>query len=81
MPNVNSNGKFGTSMDSSQLIEIRRKYAGVRMMTINNSTNSPNAKPRFNQDKFNREPATNGATDFYFARGLNTVFSRIGAAK
>lgn len=81
MPNVNSNGKFGTSMDSSQLIEIRRKYASVRMMINNNPDNSPNAKPRFNQDKFNREPATNGAADFYFARGLNTVFSRFGAAK
>ena len=81
MPNVNSNGKFGTSMDYSQLLEIRRKYIGVRMMTINNPNNSPNAKPRFNQDKFNREPATNGAVDFYFARGLFPIFSRVGASK
>lgn len=81
MPNINSNGKFGTSMDSSQLMEIRRKYAGVRMMTNNNPINSPNAKHRFNQNKFNRESATNGAADFYFARGLNTVFNKVGAAK
>ena len=81
MPNVNSNGKFGTSMDSSQLIEIRRKYASVRMMINNNPNNSPNAKPRFNQDKFNREGHTNGAADFYFARGLSTVFGRFGSSK
>ena len=81
MPNVNSNGKFGTSMDSSQLIEIRRKYASVRMMINNNPNNSPNAKPRFNQDKFNREGNTTGDADFYFARGLSTVFGRFGSSK
>jgi hypothetical protein len=85
MPNVDSSGgiggRVGRSMDSSQLIEIRRKYVGVHLMTNNNPTNGPNGRPRFNQDKFNREPATNGAVDFYFARGLNTLFSRVGAPK
>jgi hypothetical protein len=85
MPNVDSSGgiggRVGRSMDYSQLLEIRRKYIGVHMMRTNNPTNSPNAKPRFNQDKFNREPATNGAVDFYFARGLFPVFSRVGASK
>jgi hypothetical protein len=80
MPNVNSNGKFGTSMDYSQLLSIRRKYVGVNMMTQINPGNSPNIKPRFNQDKFSREGETNGAVDFYFTRGLNTVFRNVGPA-
>ena len=81
MSNVNSNGKFGTSMDYSQLLEIRRKYIGVNMMTQSNPTNSPNIKPHFNQDKFNRETQTNGAVDFYFTRGLQPLYSRIGPSK
>lgn len=65
MSNVDSSGgiggRVGRSMDYSQLLDIRRKYVGIHMMGANNPSNSPNAKPRFNQDKFNREPATNGA--------------------
>ena len=55
MPNVSSVGKFGTSMDYSQLLEIRRKYVNVNRMYVDNRTNSVNIKPHFNQDKFNRE--------------------------
>lgn len=81
MSNVNSNGKFGTSMDYSQLLEIRRKYIGVNHMTQNNPTNTPTIKPYFNQDKFLREGRTNGAVDFYFTRGLTPLFGRIGTGK
>jgi hypothetical protein len=81
MSNINSNGKFGTSMDYSQLLEIRRKYIGVNAMTIANPGNDPNIKPHFNQDKFLREPKTNGAVDFYFTRGLTPLFGRIGTSK
>jgi hypothetical protein len=81
MSNVNSNGKFGTSMDYSQLLEIRRKYIGVNNMTQVNPTNSPNIKPHFNQDKFLREGRTNGAVDFYFTRGLFPLFGRVGTGK
>lgn len=81
MSNVNSNGKFGTSMDYSQLLEIRRKYIGVNSMTQLNPTNSPNIKPHFNQDKFLREGRTNGAVDFYFTRGLAPLYRRVGTGK
>jgi hypothetical protein len=81
MPNINSNGKFGTSMDYSQLLEIRRKYVNVNMMQQTNPKNNPDIKPRFNQDKFVREPGSNGAVDFYFTRGLNSVYSRVGTGK
>jgi hypothetical protein len=81
MSNINSNGKFGTSMDYSQLLEIRRKYIGVNAMTIANPDNLPTIKPHFNQDKFLRDPKTNGAVDFYFTRGLTPLFGRIGTSK
>ena len=81
MSNVNSDGKFGRSMDYSQLLEIRRKYIGVNAMRLSNSTNSPNIKPHFNQDKFLREGRTNGAVDFYFTRGLQPLYEPIGTGK
>jgi len=91
MPNVNSDGLFGgengygrrvgRSMDYSQLLDARRKYVGVNMMTLNNPNNSNNIKPFFNQDKMLREPGSNGAVNFYFNRGLTLVFNRIGSGK
>jgi len=85
MSNINSSGLFGgrigTSMDYSQLLSIRRKYIGVNAMHHSNRTNNPEIKPHFNQDKFLREPSTNGAVDFYFTRGLHPLFSRIGTGK
>ena len=85
MSNVDSSGgiggRVGRSMDYSQLLDIRRKYIGVNMMTQNNPGNSPEIKPRFNQDKFNREPKTNGAVTFYFNRGLFPLFNRVGTGK
>ena len=81
MSNVNSNGKFGTSMDYSQLLEIRRKYISVAAMRAVNPSNSPKIKPYFNQDKMVREPQTNGAVDFYFTRGLYPIYSKVGTSK
>jgi hypothetical protein len=78
MPNTNSNGKFGTSMDYSQLLEIRRKYIGVNEMRVANPTNDPGIKPHFNQDKLVRDFRTSGAVDFYFTRGLTPVYRRVG---
>jgi len=85
MSNISSAGLFGgrvgTSMDYSQLLEIRRKYITVNKMAQDNDKNSPDIKPRFNQDKFNREPLTNGAVDYYFTRGLKPLFGSIGTSK
>ena len=75
MSNVGSSGKFGTSMDYSQLLELKRKHRVMNAIRLANPTNVPTIKPRLNQDKFTREPATNGVTDFYFSRGLSTLFT------
>jgi len=81
MPNVNSNDKFGRSMDASQLIELRRKYVNTNLMYQVNEENDPNIKPRFAQDKFNRESHTSGVSEYYFQRGLSSVYSRFGSTK
>ena len=85
MSNVSSAGLFGgrvgTSMDYSQMLEIRRKYINSASMKIKNPSNSPLIKPHFNQDKFVREPLTNGVVDYYFTRGLTPLFRHIGTSK
>lgn len=54
MPNVNSNGKFGTSLDHSQLMDIRKKYKASNFVSFTNPQNSPLIKPRLNMDKNTR---------------------------
>ena len=77
MSNVNSDAKFGRSMDYSQLLELRRKYIQVNSATQQNPRNSPNIKPHFNQDKFNREGDTNGASPFYFQHSITGTYARV----
>lgn len=74
-------GRVGRSMDCSQLMEIRRKYVGINMMTGQNPQNNPLVKPHFNQDKMTREAGSNGAVNFYFTRGLSPLFLRFGSTK
>jgi len=64
-------------MDYSQLLELRRKYIDVNMMHQQNSSNSPNIKPHFNQDKFNREGDTNGASSYYFVRSIPITYAKV----
>jgi hypothetical protein len=65
MPNVNSSGKFGTSMDCSTLTEIRRKYRIYG-----------HDPTRFNRDQVSsgrQEPAS----VYYAQRGLYPVYTRL----
>lgn len=78
MPNVNSNGKFGTSMDYSQILDIKRRAVNVQVMTQKNPQNTLTKKPVFAQDKFTRGHDSNPVTEFYFQRGLYPVIRRIG---
>jgi hypothetical protein len=85
MSNVDSSGgiggRVGRSMDCSQVIEIRRKLTKSNRMFYDNPSNLRTIKPYFGQDKMTREPHTNGSVDYFFTRGLNLVFSRIGPSK
>ena len=80
---IGSNGKFGTSMDCSQRLEILRKLKGANIMKQVNPNNRSTIKPYFNQDKHLRESG-NGSSDYYnlglqSLRGsLNTNVKRYG---
>ena len=71
---VGSTGKFGTSLDYSQMLDIRRKMLGVNYNRVVNNANIPNIKPHFNQDKFT-SGSDNGSSEFYHQRGLYSVAS------
>jgi len=70
---IGSTGKFGTSMDCSQRMELRRKFLEVRIMTAVNPNNNKTIKPFFNQDKLSRE--AHAERPFYFQRGLFSITS------
>jgi len=76
MPNVNSNGKFGTSMDYSQMLDVRRKIGSANFISVTNPTNSPLIKPRLNMDSKTR--GLDNVIDAFGNRGLENVYPRIG---
>jgi len=76
MPNVNSNGKFGTSMDYSQMLDIRRKYAAINYVNQVNPTNVTSIKPQVNMD--NKTRGIHRVQDAFFNRGLVNIIPRIG---
>ena len=75
MPNVNSNGKFGTSMDHSQILEIRKAAKLTTYTNAVNPTNSPEVKQNFGRDYRNRG-FTSGVVSVYMQKGLKPVFDR-----
>jgi hypothetical protein len=76
MPNVNSNGKFGTSMDYSQLLGIRKTGRLIAYTTNVNPTNSPLVKQNFGRDYRNRG-FTSGVMSVFMQKGLYPVISRL----
>ena len=75
MPNVNSNGKFGTSMDYSQLLQIRKAARLTAYTNAVNSNNSPLVKQNFGRDYRNRD-FTSGVISVFMQKGLFPVFRR-----
>jgi hypothetical protein len=75
MPNVNSNGKFGTSMDHSQLLQIRKAAKLTTSTNFLNSQNLPTIKQNFGRDYRNRD-FTSGVISVYMQKGLTPVFNR-----
>jgi hypothetical protein len=81
MPNINSNGKFGTSMDISQLLEISKAARLTAYTTTVNPSNSPLVKQNFGRDYRNRG-FTSGVISVFMQKGLTPVFHRsIGGNK
>jgi len=75
MPNVNSNGKFGTSMDYSQILEIRKAARLTSYTTAVNRTNSSLIKQNFGRD-YRSRGFTSGLISVFMQKGLTPVFNR-----
>jgi hypothetical protein len=77
MPNVSSNGKFGTSMDYSQFLKIRKAGRLTAFATNVNPTNSPLIKQNFGRD-YRSRGFTSGVVSTFNEKGLYLVVSRLG---
>jgi hypothetical protein len=73
MPNINSSGKFGTSMDMSQLLEISKASRLTAFTNAVNSTNSPLIKQNFGRD-YRSRGFTSGLISVFMQKGLRPVF-------
>ena len=75
MPNVNSNGKFGTSMDYSQLLDIKKRYKTVQRQNTKVIPGNQAVKPAFNSNRvISGSGVKNGAVDYYMVKGLAEVY-------
>ena len=75
MPNVNSNGKFGTSMDYSQLLDIKKRYKTIQRQNTKDIPGNQSVKPAFNSDQVNSGSGQyNGSVDYYMVKGLAEVY-------
>ena len=76
MPNINSSGKFGTSMDYSQLLDMKRRYKVVQRQNTKAVKGNQLVKPAFNKDAVGGGGTENGAVDYYMVKGLGEIYKR-----
>lgn len=75
MPNINSNGKFGTSMDYSQLLDIKKRYKTVQRQNAKTPKGNQAVKPAFNSNQvIGGSGQYNGAVDYYMVKGLAELY-------
>jgi hypothetical protein len=73
MPNTNSDGKFGRSMDHSQLLEISKAARLTAFTTAINPTNTPLVKQNFGRD-YRVRGFGSGVVSVFMQKGLRPVF-------
>ncbi len=73
MPTVNSDGKFGRSMDHSQLLEISKAARLTAFTHTVNPSNSPLIKENFGRD-YRVRGFGSGVISVFMQRGLRPVF-------
>ena len=78
MPKVDSSGKFGTSMDTSQLTELRRKYRTIQLQNSKPKPGDQSVQPIFNSNKVIGGDSQNGSYEYYIQKGLSLLFKRPG---
>jgi hypothetical protein len=81
MSNVGTSGKFGTSMDTSQLTELRRKYRTIQMQNSKSKPGDQSVKPIFNSNKVIGGDSQNGSSTYYNEKGLALMYKRPGLTR
>ena len=76
MPNTDSTGKQGRSMDASQFLDIKKKRPTVSLEHGKDIPGDQSQKPMFNRDFKNGGNSDNGASWFYNQRGLVLLYQR-----
>jgi hypothetical protein len=74
MPKVDSSGKFGTSMDYSQFLDIKKRYKTVQLQNSKAIKGDQRVHPAFNKDAMGGGDAQNGASDYYNTKGLSHLY-------
>jgi len=77
MPNTDSSGRLGRSMDASQLTNLRKKVTTLTLENAKSPQGDQKKKPMFNRDFKNTGDSDNGASWFYNQRGNTLVFKRL----
>jgi hypothetical protein len=76
MPNLDSTGKFGRSMDCSQLLEFKKKYKTVQQQNGKTPQGDQKQKPAFNSNRLGGGGSENGASWYYNQKGNFLIFDR-----
>jgi hypothetical protein len=77
MPNIiDSAGKFGRSMDCSQIIDFKKKYRIVQQQYNKTPPGDQSQRPAFNSGRLDGGGSDNGASVYYNQRGANLFFFR-----
>ena len=76
MPNLDSTGKFGRSMDCSQLLEFKKKYKTVQQQNGKTPPGNQKQKPAFNSNRVIGGGSDNGASWYYNQKGNFLIYDR-----
>jgi hypothetical protein len=76
MPNLDSTGKFGRSMDCSQLLDVKKKLKTIQQQNGKTPQGDQSQKPAFNSNKVIGGDSENGASWYYNQKGLSLLYQR-----
>lgn len=76
MPNVDSTGKQGRSMDCSQLLDFKKKYKTLQQQDGKNPKGDQRQKPAFNSNQVIGGDSQNGASWYYLQPGNALIYKK-----
>jgi hypothetical protein len=76
MPNLDSTGKFGRSMDCSQLLDVKKKLKTIQQQNGKTPPGDQKQKTAFNSNKVIGGDSENGDSWYYNQKGLSLLYQR-----